>query len=313
MRMRRLNCGASSASSTGTTSRTSTTTSCDGPMFLCRRVAMISSAVFRSRSRRLFPKRGALSSAGSRLLELNVRSFLQARGKVNRGIRDTILSDPGHFLAFNNGISVTAEELGVQRSSDGSLSIRSIKGLQIVNGGQTVASIHRAKNRDKADLSRIAVQAKITVVEPGHQDDLVPFISRYSNTQNKVNETDFSANHPFHVRIQKLSEQIWAPGETSRWFYERARGQWEVARAREGTTPARVRAFDQKAPRKQKVDKTLLAKAVNAWSERPHVVSLGGQKNFVRFMEDVAVRHDVTGRITTSHLGAKLQQPGFRG
>ncbi|MDC0176164.1 AIPR family protein [Planctomycetaceae bacterium] len=224
---------------------------------------------------------------GPRLLELNVRSFLQSRGKVNRGIRDTILGDPGHFLAFNNGISITAEELGLRISSDGSLSISSIKGLQIVNGGQTVASIHRAKNRDKANLSQIEVQAKITVVEPGHHDDLVPFISRYSNTQNKVNETDFSANHPFHVRIQQLSEQIWIPGETSRWFYERARGQWEVARAREGTTAARVRTFDQKAPRKQKVDKTLLAKAVNTWNEQPQVVSRGGQKSFVHFMESV--------------------------
>ena len=84
-------------------------------------------------------------------------------------------------VPFNNGISITAEKLGLRNSSDGSLSIRSIKGLQIVNGGQTVASIHRAKNRDKADLSQIEVQAKITVVEPGHHDDLVPFISRYSN------------------------------------------------------------------------------------------------------------------------------------
>jgi len=228
---------------------------------------------------------------GARLLELNVRSFLQARGKVNRGLRDTLKNDPGHFMAFNNGISITAEDLDLVCTSDG-LSIRSVRGLQIVNGGQTVASIHRSKNRDKADLSRVFVQAKITQVAPDHMDFLVPFISRYSNTQNKVNETDFSANHPFHVRIQKLSEQIWVPGETSRWFYERARGQWEVARAREGTTPARIKTFDQKSPRKQKVDKTLLAKAFNAWDELPHVVSLGGQKNFVRFMELIGKHGD---------------------
>jgi len=224
---------------------------------------------------------------GARLLELNVRSYLQARGKVNRGIRDTLLNDPGHFLTYNNGISVTVEALDIIENPDGSKAIRSLQGLQIVNGGQTVASIHRARNRDRADLARVLVPAKITLVEAGHLATLVPFISRYANTQNKVNETDFSANHPFHVKIQKLSEQIWPPGETSRWFYERARGQWEVARAREGTTPARIKAFDQKLPRKQKVDKILLARAVNAWSEVPHVVSLGGQKNFVRFMDDL--------------------------
>lgn len=225
---------------------------------------------------------------GPRLLELNVRSFLQARGKVNRGLRDTLQNDPRHFLTYNNGISVTAEELDLVQKPDGSTVIRSLRGLQIVNGGQTVASIHRARNRDGADLSRVYVQAKITVVEAACLQSLVPFISRYSNTQNRVNETDFSANHPFHVKIQKLSEQIWTQGETSRWFYERARGQWEVARSRDGTTPARLRAFDLRTPRQHKVDKTLLAKAHNAWNELPEIVSMGGQKNFVQFMDGLA-------------------------
>jgi hypothetical protein len=229
---------------------------------------------------------------GPRLLELNVRSFLQARGKVNRGIQDTLRNDPEHFLAYNNGISVTVEGLDLVKSPEGSLAIRSVHGMQIVNGGQTAASIHRAKNRFGADLSAVAVQAKITKVDPAHLETLVPNISRYSNTQNKVNETDFSANHPFHVRIQQLSEEAWVPGETSRWFYERARGQWEVARVREATTPAKKKGFDQKTPRNQKVDKTLLAKAVNAWSEFPHIVSLGGQKNFVQFMLELKSRGD---------------------
>jgi len=224
---------------------------------------------------------------GPRLLELNVRSFLQARGKVNRGIRDTLMKDPGHFLPYNNGISATVEEIELVSCPDGGQAIRSVKGLQIVNGGQTVASIHRAKNRDKVDLSNVYIQAKITEVTPEHVDSLVPNISRFSNTQNKVNETDFSANHPFHVAIQQLSEKTWTPGETTRWFYERARGQWEVARIRGGTTPAQRRTFDQKTPRPQKVDKTLLAKTINACNELPHIVSMGGQKNFVHFMNDL--------------------------
>ena len=224
---------------------------------------------------------------GARLLELNVRSFLQARGKVNKGIRKTLEEDPDHFLAFNNGISATVEELEFGERKDGSRGIVGMKGLQVVNGGQTTASIHRAKKQDGSDLSRVRVQVKITVVKPEHLDTLVPNISRFSNTQNKVNETDFSANHPYHVLLQQLSERIWAPGETVRWFYERARGQWEVARSREGTTPARKRAFDAKTPKKQKIDKTLLARSENSWNQKPHIVSRGGQKNFVDFMTDV--------------------------
>lgn len=230
---------------------------------------------------------------GPRLLELNVRSFLQARGKVNRGIRDTLKNTPDRFLAYNNGISITAEEVELERSPGRPMGLRRVVGLQVVNGGQTVASIHRAKDRDGVDLSAVMVQAKITVVRGGQPvaEELVPLISRYANTQNRVNEADFSANHPYHVRIQQLANTVWAPGEQHRWFYERARGQYDVARVREGTTPARKKQFDEKTPRTQKFDKVLLAKYENAWEQLPHIVSRGGQKNFVAFMKRLAKEH----------------------
>ncbi|HEY9814580.1 MAG TPA: AIPR family protein, partial [Candidatus Obscuribacterales bacterium] len=199
-------------------------------------------------------------------------------------------NDPGHFLAFNNGISATVESLSLVQCRDGGQAISSLTGLQVVNGGQTMASIHRAKDRDKADLSTVSVQAKITVIEPDKVEELVPMISRCSNTQNKVNETDFSANHPFHVQFQELSERVWLPGESSRWFYERARGQYEVARNREGRTPARLKKFDLRTPKSQKLDKTVLCKALNAWDEKPDVVSRGGQKCFVDFMSALSRR-----------------------
>ncbi len=224
---------------------------------------------------------------GARLLELNVRSFLQARGKVNRGIRDTLRDQPEYFLAYNNGLTVTVASLEIAQSESGGLAITHLKGLQIVNGGQTTASIHRAGKVERVDLSKVGVQAKITRVNSDRLDELVPLISRYSNTQNKVSETDFSANHPFHVELEKLSQRVWVPGEISRWFYERARGQWEVARSREGKTPAKKREFEIKCPRKQRVDKALLAKSENSWGQKPHIVSRGGQKNFVAFMSDV--------------------------
>ena len=227
---------------------------------------------------------------GARILELNVRSFLQARGKVNRGIRDTLKNDPGRFFAYNNGISATAESVDLTPVTGG-VGIRTITGLQVVNGGQTVASIHRAKDRDGQDLSDVSVQAKFTIVRSENIENLVPKISRFANTQNRVNESDFSANHPFHVRIQQLSETVWAPGEQQRWFYERARGQYQVARAREGTTLGRRRRFDQMAPASQRFDKVLLGKYVNSWAKMPHIVSRGSQKNFVHFMERLCKRN----------------------
>lgn len=227
---------------------------------------------------------------GPRILELNVRSFLQARGKVNRGIRDSLKNEPSRFVAYNNGISATAESVELATGPEG-IEIRRLTGLQIVNGGQTVASIHRAKQRDRQDLSEVAVQAKITVIRPDQIDTLVPQISRYANTQNRVNEADFSANHPFHVALQKLSQTVWAPGQQYRWFYERARGQYEVAQQREGTTPARLKRFKEANPPKMRFDKVKLAKYANSWDQLPHVVSRGGQKNFLAFMQRLHNTH----------------------
>lgn len=222
---------------------------------------------------------------GSRLMELNVRSFLQQRGKVNQGIRDTIRHAPTRFLAYNNGLSATVESIDLSRLESGDLAINKMVGFQIVNGGQTVASIHRAMKADKCPhLDQIAVQAKISVVRPELLDELVPLISRYSNTQNTVNEADFSSNDPFHVRIERLAETVWAPGEQVRWFYERARGQYEVARARQGSTPAKRKVFDVQMPKSNKFTKTDLAKYLNSWDENPHIVSQGAQKNFVWYM-----------------------------
>lgn len=230
---------------------------------------------------------------GSRLMELNVRSFLQQRGKVNRGIRETILNEPDRFLAYNNGISATAEEIQAERTAEGDLVIQSIKGLQIVNGGQTVASINRAKKIDKCGhLEKLAVQSKISVVKASLLDELVPKISRYSNTQNTVNEADFASNDPFHISIEKLANSIWAPGEQVRWFYERARGQYEVARNRvAGTSAAKRRVFDEQTPKNHKITKTDLAKYYNCWEQKPHIVGLGTQKNFINFMTHIAKDH----------------------
>src|SRR3546814_9040573 len=223
---------------------------------------------------------------GPRLLEYNVRAFLQATGKVNRGIRDTLRDEPHHFMAYNNGISVTVDEIATEVTADG-LKITGLRGLQIVNGGQTAASIHRARKRERLDISHIHVAAKITRLPPDSVEEMVPKISRFANTQNVIQEADFSANEPYHIAIERLSKTIWAPGERSRWFYERSRGQYQTAMHIEGTTPARMRAFKDRTPPSQKFSKTGLARALNSWSRLPHVVSSGAQKNFVAFMRSL--------------------------
>ncbi|MEV5999472.1 AIPR family protein [Streptomyces griseomycini] len=224
----------------------------------------------------------------TRLLELNVRAFLQTRGKVNRGIRRTLLTRPGRFLAYNNGITATASEAVFEEDENGKrTAIRRLTGLQIVNGGQTTATLHHVFKGDKKDLEGVGVQMKLTLVRPSDLMEIVPLISEYSNTQNKVTLVDFSSNDQFHVDFERVSRSLWAPavdggGQETRWFYERARGQYAEEEAKH-TTPAAKRKFRIAHPPRQKFAKSDLAKYVNSWNQLPYLVSRGAQKNFTEF------------------------------
>jgi hypothetical protein len=236
---------------------------------------------------------------GSRLLEQNVRSFLQFTGKINKGIRATINNEPWMFLAYNNGIAATAGEIEVS-DMNGQLSISRVKDLQIVNGGQTTASIYHTARKDKgADISKIFVQVKLSVIGNLEKfSTIVSSISRYANTQNRVSEADLSANNSFHIEMERLSRTIWAPqvpgqATQTRWFFERARGQYKNAILREGFTVPKRKAFELKNPKIQVFTKEDLAKFINSYQEvtdgkkvvvGPHFVVRGGQKNYVQFV-----------------------------
>ncbi|MDE2837956.1 MAG: AIPR family protein [Chloroflexota bacterium] len=224
---------------------------------------------------------------GARLLEQNVRVFLQARGKVNRGIRNTIANDPDMFFAYNNGITATAESIETEESPFGLL-LTGMRNFQIVNGGQTTASIHEALGNKEADLGRVFVQMKLSVVEPERALEVVPKISEYANSQNRVSAADFFSNHPFHVRMEDFSRRLFAPSRDgsfrqSKWFYERARGQYQDARGHR--TPAERARFDLEYPKRQVFTKTDLAKFLNVWRGKPDTVSKGAQKNFADFAQ----------------------------
>lgn len=226
---------------------------------------------------------------GARLLEQNVRCFLQARGNVNKGIKNTIINEPQMFFAYNNGITATAQEVEVITGESG-LEIARIKDLQIVNGGQTTASLFHTSRKDKVSLEGIFVQMKLSVIDNQQSEAVVPKISEYANTQNKVNAADFFSNHPFHIRMEEYSRRIWAPVQQgclreTKWFYERARGQY--ADAQSNLTPSEKKKFQAESPKLQMFTKTDLAKFENVWDENPRFVNLGAQKNFAQYAKRI--------------------------
>ncbi|MDB9882016.1 AIPR family protein [Bacteroidia bacterium] len=237
---------------------------------------------------------------GARLLEQNVRSFLQFTGKINKGIRNTILNEQHMFMAFNNGIAATAEEVSItDLPNNQGKTIAQVKDFQIVNGGQTTASVYHTWKKDKVDISNVFVPVKLTIVKNRDNfSEIVGRIAEYANTQNRVSASDLSSNRENHVLIEKLSRTIWAPpisGETTqtRWFFERSRGQYKNDRNRFGLTPSKRKQFDKQNPRSQMFTKELLAKYINYYEEvysgkklviGPHIVVRGSQKNYAQFL-----------------------------
>jgi hypothetical protein len=224
---------------------------------------------------------------GVRLLELNVRAFLglQGRKSVNAELRRTIADQPSMFLAFNNGIVATVDDLDVVANDSGTLEIRTLKGLQIVNGGQTTASLHRARRKDSLKLDQVSVPVKIIKVGGADLSEMVSSISRAANRQNTVQLADFSANDPFHQQIEALANTTWLDDGKGRWFYERARGSYLAAEQKAAFRKTDQKTFRQQTPKQRRLSKLDVARYQGAWSGLPDKVCLGGQKNFQGFMQ----------------------------
>ncbi len=223
------------------------------------------------------------------LLESNVRSFLKFNGGVNKGIRGTILNEKSRFFTYNNGISTTAKSIQTASHPKYGLIITSFTDLQIINGGQTTATLAATNIKNNADLSGIYVQMKLTVLnEPN--PDLIRNIATYANSQNKVKTADLNSSHPFYVRIEELSRKIYAPLESGQlvqqqWFFERARGQYEQPLMK--MTKKKIDDYKLIHPKNKKFTLTDLAKYMNAANMLPHYVSWGGEVNAAHFHNDM--------------------------
>lgn len=234
---------------------------------------------------------------GSRLLEGNVRAFLSNRGKVNKGIRYTIKNEPNKFFTYNNGIACTAKEIVF---SENGHFIEKIEDLQIINGGQTTASLSSAWKKDNAELDNIYVPMKLTIVKSDEYEDMVQKIAKYANSQNKVTDADLFSNHPFHIKIEQLSLNNPAPpklGEVHQtyWYYERSRGKYQNEMFKL-LTKSKIDEFKRKYPRNQVIVKEDLAKYMMAGLlKRPDLVSKGRAKNmteFAKYIDNIWKKND---------------------
>ena len=225
----------------------------------------------------------------STLLESNVRSFLKFNGAVNKGIRGTILNEKSRFFTYNNGISTTAKSVTVVSNPVQGNLITEFTDLQIINGGQTTATLAATNIKNNADLKGIYVQMKLTVLKDA-DPDLIINIAKYANSQNKVKTADLNSSHPFYVRMEDFSRKVYAPLASGNlvqqlWFFERARGQYEQPLMQ--MTKAQAKNYKLTRPKSMKFTLTDLAKYMNAANMLPHYVSWGGEVNAAHFHNDM--------------------------
>lgn len=225
---------------------------------------------------------------GGRILEQNVRAFLGDSRKVNKGIRDTLKAEPGMFFAYNNGLTVTASGLTTS-VRDGAVEISSVQGLQIVNGGQTTASLYWA-SKAGVDLSAVRVQMKLSLLPEDGFEDAVHNIARFANAQNAVSASDLFAGHAYFKRLEAISRSTLAPpsqaGEgNTYWYFERTAGSYKVEVKRKRSVEAKF--WQILNPKKQVLSKTDVARFEATFDGFPHVVSSGAQKNISNFGKSV--------------------------
>lgn len=232
---------------------------------------------------------------GARLLEGNVRSFLSNRTGVNKEIRKTIKNEPSMFFAYNNGIAATAANIET-KILNGMLKITKIKNFQIINGGQTTASLANAKVQDKVlvNLEKVYVPVKLSIIEDEKKlEEIIPIISKSSNSQNKIDAADFFSNHEFHIRMETYSRKIYAPAKKgefrqTQWFYERARGQHVQEQVK--LTASEKKKFLEKCPKKQIIKKVELSKYLLIYYRKPDIVSKGAQAGMREFTNTIEKR-----------------------
>jgi len=223
----------------------------------------------------------------TRILQKNLRNFLQATGKINKGIQSTLRENPERFLAYNNGLTITATEAELNESGK----IVVLRDFQIVNGGQTTASLDYFKRFAEIDdtkrqeiLQKVSVQAKITVVDTLTHPSFIDDVSNFANSQNKVNLSDFGARNKFQETLAKLMRDNielqcrWDDGKMLYWYYEAFRGGYLTSKYQ--LTGQKRKIFENAFPKDQVITKLDLAKCENGWDGYPHFVCRGAEKNF---------------------------------
>lgn len=144
-----------------------------------------------------------MTGNGQRLFESNLRHFLSTTA-VNQDIVRTLLEYPEDFWYYNNGI--TAVSTGIAKKPIGGNSTDSgifeCEGFCVVNGAQTVGSIHAANQQSPDAVAKAMVPVRI-ISSANSGQGFSTEVTRCTNTQNAIEKRDFVALDPEQERIRQ--------------------------------------------------------------------------------------------------------------
>ncbi|MBA4452786.1 MAG: AIPR family protein [Nitrosopumilaceae archaeon] len=145
------------------------------------------------------------------VFESNIRQWMQFKTTVNKGLRDTLQTNPGKFFYYNNGITIVVsdfEELG-----DNMIKLHA---PQIVNGAQTSNSILDHSKRTKNMNGSMTV----TIIKADDEQEQNN-ITKYRNSQNSVRGKDLVSLMDFHKSIKSQLKNCG-------YFYEIQAGSFDT-------------------------------------------------------------------------------------
>jgi hypothetical protein len=144
-----------------------------------------------------------MKAHGNRLFSSNLRQFLGG-STVNDDLVATLKTRPEDFWYLNNGITAVVSEvakkpLGGNSTDSGTFEC---KGFSVVNGAQTVGSIHAASVAAPNEVAKAMVSLRV-ISTAKSSATFGTDVTRCTNTQNAIAKRDFVALDPEQERLRQ--------------------------------------------------------------------------------------------------------------
>jgi hypothetical protein len=137
----------------------------------------------------------------------NVRGFVQ-KSKYNEAIARSLKEDPSKFFMYNNGMTIVAKDIKAE-PVNGNKKVRiSISDFQVLNGGQTLRTLHNFNNQDDSHITEFLSKSEVLVrIFNASNSDAVNKIAEYTNSQNSISNVDLKSLSTLQIQLEQLLDE----------------------------------------------------------------------------------------------------------